>query len=40
MKRKKDFLTDWTENEKYEVQLPNHPLSEMKEFFKYVAENQ
>lgn len=37
--RKKGFLMNWTEDEKYDGLFPYHPLSEMRRFISYVIEN-
>ena len=37
--RKKGFLMNWTEDEKYDGLFPYHPLSEVRQFVKYVVEN-
>ena len=38
-RRKKGFLMNWTEDEKYDDLFPYHPLSELREFVHYVIEN-
>ena len=37
--RKKGFLMNWEEDEKYDGLFPYHPLSEMRRFVKYVIAN-
>ena len=37
--REKGFLMNWTEDEKYDALFPYHSLSELRQFVKYVIEN-
>ena len=37
--RENGILMNWTEDEKFDPLFPNHPLSEMRRFVKFVIEN-